>query len=182
VIYDRAMSTIKDIEQRRERMYQLIDQMNEEEDMTRMLQIVQLLEKEAEELQVAAVAFQAKMDKANPKSTVGRFEVVLTQEQRQVVMRETGVAMTSVWIDDQGGTRNTAMPETLPPVILEEALAQARATKARGPVMEANERKIAAAIAEIEEGGPLYHDAVAKMKQDPEVMKILGSPAETPKR
>jgi hypothetical protein len=173
VIYDLRMSTLKEIEERQQRMYRLIDQMYAEEDMNKMLQVVQQLEKEAYDLQDVALAFQAKMEKQHGKAKVGRFEVVLTPEQRQIIMKETGIAMTTVWIDDQGGTRNQAMPVTNPQQILAEALIQAHAMKAEKPAIEAAKQKIASSIAEIEQGGPLYIEAVAKMKQDPRVAEIL---------
>ena len=41
------------------------------------------------------------------------------------------------------------------------------------PIKEAAQKKIAAALAEVESGGPLYAEAVAKFKADPLYSKIL---------
>ncbi len=161
------MSTLKEIEQRQERMYKLIDQMNAQEDMNAMLQIVQQLEQEAKELESAALAFQAKMEKQYGKSRRGSIEVVLTPEQRQKVKRETGIDMTSVIIDDQSGVLNTAMPITLPPAIEAEALRQAHAMKAEKPAKEAAKKQVEEALAEIEALSPMHAELVAKVKADP---------------
>jgi hypothetical protein len=167
------MSTLKEIEKRQEKMYKLIDEMYAEEDMTKMLMIVQQLEKEAGELQEVCFAFQEKMDKMYPKKTVPRFEVVLTKEQREIIFKETKIKMETVTIEDMGGSRNAAMPITHPSQILKEALRQAREMAAVQPIKEAAQKKIAAALADVEAGGPLYAEAVAKFKADPVNQKIL---------
>jgi hypothetical protein len=169
------MSTLKEIEERQNRMYKLIDQMYAEDDMTKMLQVVQLLENEARELEKVVTAFQEKADReyAKMNKKAPTIEVVLTPEQRQRVLKETGVTMTSVLIQDEVGARNAAMPNTPRAVIEAEALRQARAMKSNEAALKEAEAKIASCIEEIEAGGPLYVEAVAKMKQDPRVMAIL---------
>src|SRR5262245_1338455 len=111
------MSTLKEIEERQKRMYQLIDQMVAEEDLTRMLQIVQRLESEAKLLEAAGLAFQAKMDKQFPKPRPSGFEVVLTPEQRSRILKATGVNMDTVLVPDNSGALNKGMPQTHPDVI-----------------------------------------------------------------
>jgi ribosomal protein L18E len=168
-----GMSSLKEIEERQQRMYKLIDQMTSQEDMTLMLQVVQQLEKEANELQAAALSFQEKMEKMYGKSQTGAFEVVLTAEQRQRVLKETGVDMASVWIEDLGGARNAAMPMTRRDEIEAEALRQARALKEEQPAREAAQREIEEAMAEIEAAGPLHAELLAQVKQDPRFRDAL---------
>jgi hypothetical protein len=143
------MSTLKEIEQRQQRMYKLIDKMNAQEDMTAMLEVVKELEIEAAGLETAVLDFQAKMEKQTAKTQKGAFEVVLTPEQRQRILKETGVDMRTVWIQDQGGSRNAAMPATLPPVIEAEALKQARERKTGEPAKAAAKKAVDDALDEV---------------------------------
>jgi hypothetical protein len=161
------MSTLKEIEQRQERMYKLIDKMNAQEDMTAMLEVVKELEEEARGLENAVLGFQAKMEKETPKTRKGAFEVVLTPEQRQRILKETGVDMRTVWIQDQAGVRNAAMPLTQPEIIEAEALKQAREQKALEPAKQAAKRQVDEALAEIEALSPTHAELVARVKADP---------------
>lgn len=167
------MSSLKEIEERQKRMYQLIDQMTAEEDMTRMLQLVQLIENEAKELEAAGMAFQAKMDKQTGKPQRSGFEVVLTHEQRSRILKATGVTMDTVIIKDSSGSLNQAMPTTAPAEIEAEAMRQAKARKidgeARGQARVQAERQ----LAELENQGPLFAEQVARLKQDPRFREIL---------
>jgi|SoiMethySBSTD1v2_1073268.scaffolds.fasta_scaffold226412_4 hypothetical protein len=167
------MSTLKEIEQRQQRMYKLIDEMNAQEDMTAMLEVVKKLEVEAQGLETALTDFEAKMEKQTPKIQRGAFEVVLTPEQRQRILKETGVDMRTVWIKDQGGARNAAMPATLPPVIEAEALKQAREQKALEPARQAAKRQVDQALDEISNQSPMHAEAVAKVKADPRFQKAI---------
>jgi hypothetical protein len=161
------MSTLKEIEQRQQRMYQLIDQMNAQEDMTAMLEVVKQLEIEAQGLETAVLDFQAKMEKQTAKTRKGAFEVVLTPEQRQRIHKETGVDMRTVWIEDQGGARNAAMPQTLPPAIEAEALKQAREKQALEPAKAAAKKQVDDALDEVANQSPMHAELVAKVKADP---------------
>jgi hypothetical protein len=161
------MSSLKEINDRQQRMFKLIDQMTAEEDMTKMLQIVQQLEQEAKELETTALAFQAKMEKQYGKPRRPMFEVVLTPEQRQRILKETGVNMTTVWIEDAGGGLNAAMPTTEPGHIEAEALRQARMMKATEPAKAQARKQIADALAEIEAAGPLHADVANQVRNAP---------------
>jgi hypothetical protein len=158
------MSSLKEIEERRDRMYRLIDQMTAQEDMTAMLQIVAQLEQEAKELDGAIRTFSAKMEKEWGPMRRPAFEVVLTTEQRARIMKETGVSMQTVWIEDQGGGLNAAMPSTHPEVIEAEALRQAKALQATEPAKAAAKKQITDALAEIEAAGPLQADVANQVR------------------
>jgi hypothetical protein len=168
------MSSLKEIEERQMRMYQLIDKMVAEEDLTTMLQIVQQLEQEAKELEAAAVAFQDKMNKTYPPKPKGAFEVVLTPDQRQRVLKATGVNMGSVFIQDITGAINVTMPTTAPEVIEEEAMKQARARKIEEEAWARGDAQVADSLAAIEVQSELHAAEVAKLKQDPRFRAALG--------
>jgi len=168
------MSSLKEIEERQKRMYKLIDQMTAEEDLNRMLQTVQLLEQEAKELEAAAMAFQDKMTKQYPKPPKGAFEVVLTGDQRQRILKATGVAMTTVLVDDKSGSMNSAMPSTQPAVIEAIALRQANEKKVREEAEIAARAALERQLRELEEVNELVAEQVAIKKRDPVFRQQMG--------
>ena len=108
------MSSLKEIEQRRDRMYKLIDQMTSQEDMTSMLQIVAQLEQEAKDLDGAIRSFSSKMEKEWGPMRRPAFEVVLTPEQKERILKEAGIQMNTVWVQDISGGLNAAVAVTHP--------------------------------------------------------------------
>lgn len=161
------MSSLKEIEERQQRMYRLIDQMVVEEDMTKMLQIVQVLEQEAKDLQAAGEAFQAKMDKQYGKPRRPGFEVVLTPEQRARIMKATGVAMTTVFIQDQSGALNASMPQTDPDRIERIAMQQAGEKKLFEEAAVKARNEVERLLRELEAQGPLVAEQVQLLRNDP---------------
>lgn len=168
------MSSLKDIEERRDRMFKLVDAMHAQEDMTAMLQIVAQLEQEAKDLDKSIRTFQEKMEKEWGKMRRPAFEVVLTPEQRQRITRETGIQMQTVWIDDVGGGLNAAMPTTHPEQVEAEALRQARALKAAEPAKAAARKQIADGLAAIEAAGPLQADVANQVRNSAWFAELQG--------
>jgi hypothetical protein len=168
------MSSLKEIEERQQRMYQLIDRMVAEEDMNAMLQLVQALENEARELEAAGKAFQAKMDKQYGKPAAGGFDVVLTPEQRARVLKETGVTMDVVHVPDVSGSMNAAMPYTAPPQIEAIALQQALEQKTEREAREASRNRVEQMLRELESQNELVAAQVANLRQDPQFREQMG--------
>ncbi len=168
------MSSLKEIEERQQQLYRLIDQMNAEEDMTRMLQTVQLIEQGAKELEAAALAFQSKMDQQFGKRPQGAFEVVLTPDQRARILKATGVAMTSVLVDDTTGVANAAMPTSRPEQIEAIALRQAQQRKLEEEAEIAARAQVERTLRELEMQNLLVADQVARLREDPTFRKQMG--------
>ncbi len=166
------MSSIKEIEERRKRLLALGAQIQREEDMTRMLQLVQQMEQEAKELEDVAEVFQAKMS-AQAKTPKGGFEVVLTPEQRTRVMKETGVSMTTVFIEDPSGNMNRSMPSARPAEIEAEALRQAKLRQVQGKARDEARLAVERQLHELEIQHEPNAEAVAKLRQDPKFKALL---------
>jgi DNA polymerase III alpha subunit len=168
------MSSLKEIEERQQRMYQLIDKMVAEEDMTIMLQTVQLIEAEARALEAAAMAFQAKMTKESGKPATGGFEVVLTPEQRARILKATGVNMETVFVEDLTGSLNVTMPQTHPAQIEAIALKQAWTKAYDKMAADAGRAQVERQLMELEAQNELVAAEVAKLRQDPRFREAIG--------
>ena len=166
------MSSIKEIEERRARLIALGEKIGREEDMNKMLELAQQMEREAKELEGVAEVFDARM-RTQSKTPKGGFEVVLTPDQRARIMKETGVSMMTVFIEDPGGSLNKTMPMARPAEIEAEAMRQAKArqsdSKARDEAKLAAERQ----LHELESQHELNAEAVAKLRQDPKFKAIM---------
>src|SRR5215471_1822688 len=170
------MPTIKDIEERQKQLMAMFEELQREEDMTRYLQIVQRMEMAAKELEAMAIALESELAKRQ-KRVQGQIEVVLTHEQRSKVLRDTGVSMTTVLIDDPAGNLSASMPAARPADIEKEALRQATRIKLEREARDKARRDMEKQLAELEQQGPLMADTVSRLRQDPKVKAILEPPA-----
>ena len=168
------MASIKEIEERQKRLLELGDRIRKEEDLNKMLEMCQQAEQQAKELEEVAVAFDQQMRKQTKAPPKGGVEVVLTPDQRARILKETGVSMMTVVIDDPAGHFNKAMPDTLPPVIEAEALRQARELATRGQAQEAARVAAERQLTELEGYHELNAEQVAKLRQDPRFLAALG--------
>jgi hypothetical protein len=158
--------SLKEIEERQKRLLAMGEQIRREEDMNKMLEIAQRMEQEAKELQGIAEVFNARMQ-TQSKVAKGGFEVVLTPEQRSRIMKETGVTMMTVFIDDPGGQLNKSMPGADPKAIEAEALRQAREKQGKQKAKETARVAVENQLSELETQHELNAEAVAKLRQDP---------------
>jgi hypothetical protein len=166
------MPTIKDIEERQKRLMAMFEALQREEDMTRYLQIVQQMEQEARDLESTALAFEAEATKRQRRAT-GFIEVLLTNDQRTKVLRETGINMTTVLISDPGGEVNASMPGARPEDIEKEALRQATKTKLDREARERARMELERQLDELAGQNELVAAQVAKVREDPKVRAIL---------
>ena len=166
------MASMKDIDERKNRLLALIDALQREEDMTRYLTIAQEMEKVAAELDSVAAAFGAEM-RGKEKRFVGAVEVQLTPEQRARVQRETGATMTTVLLPDPSGAINARMIFAQPAEIEAEALKQARAAKMEREARENARMQLERQLRELEEQNELMAEKVAELRRQPEIRAIL---------
>jgi DNA polymerase III alpha subunit len=166
------MPSMKDIDERKNRLLAMMAELQREEDMTKFLSLAQEMEKVGKELEAATVAFAAEM-KGKEKHTHGFVEVVLTPEQRARVHRETGVSMTTVQIDDPGGDVNAAMPTNRPERIEREAIRQAKAQKVEREARENARMTLDRELRDLESQGELMAQQVAELRERPEIKAIL---------
>lgn len=167
------MASIKEIEERQKRLLELGDRIRREEDLNRMLEMCQQAEHEARELEEVAVAFDQQMRKQSKTPPKGGVEVVLTPDQRARILKETGVSMMTVVIEDASGNFSKAMPETLPPLIEAEALRQARSKKGVDEAKQNAKLAIERQLTELEGYHELNAEAVAKLRQDPKFLAAI---------
>jgi hypothetical protein len=168
------MASIKEIEERQKRLLELGERIRKEEDLNRMLEMCQQAEQQARELEEVAVAFDQQMRKQAKEPPKGGVEVVLTPDQRARILKETGVSMMTVVIDDPNGNFMKLMPETLPPVIEAEALRQARARKGVDEAKQESKVAIERQLTELEGYHELNAEEVAKLRKDPKFLAALG--------
>src|SRR5262249_4534574 len=124
------------------------------------------------ELDGVARAFEAKM-MGQIKQARGTVEVVLTPEQRARILKETGVSMNSVIINDPSGGMNTAMPSMTPPDVYPEALKQAKEQAAAGKAREQAYRDVEATLRDLESQHELNAEAVARLREDPQFKEMI---------
>jgi ABC-type ATPase with predicted acetyltransferase domain len=166
------MPSMKDIDERKARLLAMMEQLKNEEDMTRFLTLAQEIEKVGQELQTVISAFDAEM-KQKERRARGQVEVVLTPEQRARVHRETGVSMTTVLLADSGGEINASMPTRRPEQIETEAIRQARAQKASREAREGARMQLERQLRDLESQGELMAERVAEMRERPDIKAIL---------
>lgn len=158
------MPSLDDIQERDRRMRGLIQKLEREEDMQQYLLIVQQLEEEGKALQTELTVMAAEYQATKPSS--GKIEVVLTPEQRARVLRETGVAMTTVMISDPTGVVNAAMPVTDPAVVEAEALRQAALSKVQKKANEEARIALERYFQELEAQPGLSPDDVRRVRNE----------------
>jgi hypothetical protein len=166
------MATLEELDARfdalRAKMFAVLDM----DDAAKIMEVAEELKLEATDLEKDAREWGAKME-AQAKSAKGRFEVVLTPEQRERIRKETGVDMATVLIEDQSGRINAAMPGTRRITIEKIALEQARAKVAYA---KAEEEARAAALESIgvlmDQGGQMA-ELVQMVLEDPQFRKAL---------
>jgi hypothetical protein len=166
------MASIKEIEERQKRLTELGQRIGKEEDLTKMLELVQQAEQQAKELEAIATVFDAQM-RGQAKTPKGGTEVVLTPEQRARIMKETGVTMMTVVIEDPSGTVNQGMPSTRPAAIEAEALRQARERQVQGRAKEEAKIAVERQLHEVEIQHELNAEAVAQLRQDPKFNAVF---------
>lgn len=143
-----------------------------EEDPQRIMEIGEQIRAEAEAFEALAMAFEAEMAKT-AKTPGARFEVVLTDAQRQRVKSETGVTMDTVFINDPSGVLNAAMVTTHPHVIEMEALRQAREKKDVEPAKEEARRVCEESLDILESQGEAFAEQVRILREDPRFQEIM---------
>jgi hypothetical protein len=166
------MPSLKDIEERQERLQAKAMSLINETDGQRIMELAEEMRREALELEDVALAFEAEMA-AGSRQARGAFEVVLTPAQRQRVKTETGVTMESVLIDDPSGALNAAMVETRPELIEIEALRQARERAQTEPAKAAARELAENLLADIEAQGEAFAEQVRELRQDPKFQQIM---------
>ena len=122
------------IENEKKALKLLTDEVQKTKDEDQRNMLMAEIQKSAQKLEAMCEELQAEADKMRPPPEEripvnAVVEVVLTKEQRQRVLEQTGVDVPSVRIPDPTGQLTKSMP-TMDPVLIEEsAISQANAFK-----------------------------------------------------
>jgi hypothetical protein len=144
----------------------------DEEDPERIMEIGEQIKEEAQAFEALAMAYEAEMGQT-ARTPGARFEVVLTDAQKQRVKSETGVSMETIFIQDTSGVLNANMVTTHPHVIEMEALRQAREMQSVEPAKEEARRVAEESLDIIESQGDAFAEQVRALKEDPRFQEIM---------
>ena len=160
--------SMDELMQKQREMVAKAERLANEKDIDAIQGLTKELERDGQELEVLAKAFEKQeLAKAGPPPR-GSLEVMLTADQRQRVLALTGVELQSVIVNDEMGVLSQAMPTTDPRDIELLAIAQARRSKvdrdADGKMRTAVDR----ALADLEEQGtPEVREELERLRADP---------------
>lgn len=144
------------------------ERLSNEKDIDAIQGLTKELERDGQELETLAKAFEKQeLAKAGPPPR-GSLEVMLTADQRERVFKLTGVEVTSVIVNDEMGVLSKAMPSTDPRDIELLAIAQARRRKADRDADGKMRSAVDQALTDIEEQGtPEAREELARLRADP---------------
>ncbi len=154
--------------QKQREMVAKAERLATEKDIDAIQGLTKELERDGQELEVLAKAFEKQeLAKAGPPPR-GSLEVMLTPDQRQRVLALTGVELQSVVVNDEMGVLSKAMPTTDPRDIELLAIAQARRRKVDRDADGKMRSAVDQALTDLEEQGtPEVREELERLRADP---------------
>src|SRR5579871_4286410 len=154
--------TLDDLKQKQESMAATVAKLDGETDAQRIQDIAAELQREGEELQQLAKAFEEQEIARHGGGQRGGTEVILTPAQRQRIEAETGIQMESIWFRDDSGAMTKTMPHTDPRIVEYRALQEARRRKQALDAEQQLDAQLLEVVAAIESASP---EAAAKLDE-----------------
>src|SRR5437867_3637488 len=142
--------SLEDIQRKQSEMTTLAAQIMAEKDKVKSQALAATLQRQSEDLQRMARAFEAQQQAKHGTPKPGGAEVALTEEQRKRIEAQTGVTIETIWLTDDSRVAAHSNPQ----VVEDAALEEARRRK-REAVAEAQSRSMAQQVlAQIEGASP----------------------------
>ena len=160
--------SMDELMQKQREMVAKAERLATEKDIDAIQGLTKELERDGQELEVLAKAFEKQeLAKAGPPPR-GSLEVMLTPDQRQRVLALTGVELQSVVVNDEMGVLSKAMPTTDPRDIELLAIAQARRRKADRDADGKMRSAVDQALSDLEQQGTAeIREELERLRADP---------------
>ncbi len=159
-----ADPTMEELKQKANDLVKRVNQIANETDPEKFIAMAKQIEAEAKAFEALGAAYVgAHTPKPQPMTTV-----VLTPDQRKRILDETGIAMETIELPDDGAITSKLMPETRKQQVTIWALEEARRRKAANQSNAKAMEAITAAIADLEAvGNPDLMALLEANKQNP---------------